>query len=594
MSGSPLAIGERRLVGAAAGLTVLATIALYWPALGAGFVGDDFMILHRLRGLGHAADVVRFFRGEFFEYYRPLAFVSHAIDWAIAGQNARQFHLTNLLIHIVNTVLVLLIGRRLSLRPLAGLLAAALFALHASNNEAVVWMSARFDLLATCFGLGALYCMMRGGVISQLAAIVLFFFALLCKESAVALPIAAAGWSTFRLRATSRQTAIFMVPWLATLAVYSALRHLAGGVSAVGGAARIPKLAAFIICLVFAVALASERWTRLRRWLTVRRGVCAVAMFGMVAVVPMAALSAGKIGELAREKLSVAGFVILYLISPVLAPGEALFGDPAASGGWVFGACALLLATTALIILWRRLLDDDRYWLLAAFLLATLLPISALTEGKRYLYLPSCAASLSVAIFAVELHGRARRFAMSAVAAVLAVSTVQIVVKIRDWEWAGRMTQEGAQLVDAALAPSCGTGHVVFLTGPVGIRGVYSNFYYETFEVPRGCMPESFQVVVRVVRVDTPVMVRWSGPDQISITAPEYAENFLLSRDLRGFDTLLRFDRSVTLETPVGAIDAFASNGSARVVLRLAPDAQRQPIQFFYYSNGRIQSLERP
>ena len=127
-----------------------------------GFVGDDFMILHRLRGLGHAADVVRFFRGEFFEYYRPLAFVSHAIDWAIAGQNARQFHLTNLLIHVVNTILVLLVGRSLSPRPLAGLLAAALFALHASNNEAVVWMSARFDLLATCFALAALYWMTRG------------------------------------------------------------------------------------------------------------------------------------------------------------------------------------------------------------------------------------------------------------------------------------------------------------------------------------------------------------------------------------------------------------------------------------------------
>ena len=66
--------------------------------------------------------MIRFFRGEFFEYYRPLGFVSHAIDWAIAGQNARQFHLTNLLIHVVNTILVLLIGRALSPRPLAGLL----------------------------------------------------------------------------------------------------------------------------------------------------------------------------------------------------------------------------------------------------------------------------------------------------------------------------------------------------------------------------------------------------------------------------------------------------------------------------------------
>src|SRR5262249_54515178 len=152
---------------------------------------DDFMILHRLRGLQRTADVLRFFHGEFFEYYRPLGFVSHAMDWALAGQNARQFHLTNILIHIVNTMLVLRIGRALSPRSLAGPLAAALFALHASNNEAVVWMSARFDLLATCFGLGAIYSMIRGGLPRQGAAALCFLLALLSKEAAVALPIAA-------------------------------------------------------------------------------------------------------------------------------------------------------------------------------------------------------------------------------------------------------------------------------------------------------------------------------------------------------------------------------------------------------------------
>ena len=50
------------LIGAA-GLIVAVTLAVYWPALNTGFVGDDFMILHRLRSLAGAADVLRFFRG---------------------------------------------------------------------------------------------------------------------------------------------------------------------------------------------------------------------------------------------------------------------------------------------------------------------------------------------------------------------------------------------------------------------------------------------------------------------------------------------------------------------------------------------------
>jgi hypothetical protein len=593
MMGSPPASDERRLpLTIAAALMVVATVALYWPALGAGFLGDDFMILHRLRALEHATDVTRFFRGEFFEYYRPLGFVSHAIDWAIAGQNPRQFHLTNLLIHIVNTILVLLIGRALSPRPLAGLLAAALFALHASNNEAVVWMSARFDLLATCFALGALYCMMRGGVAGQVAAPVLFFCALLSKEAAVALPIAAAAWSTFRLRATTSRTVVFVLPWLIALAIYSALRQIGGGVSAVGGASRIPKLAAFIVCLIVVVALSSNRWMRLGDWLKPKRALfLGAALALLVGALASASLSGGRFGTLAREKFSVSGFASFYLFSPVLNPGEAVFTDPVGRAAWIVGAASILVVVIVLFFLWSKLLDDDRYWLLGGLLIATLLPISALTEGKRYLYLPSVAMSLIVATLVVELRGRGRRLALSVVAAVLSVSVVQIVVRVQDWRWAGGMTAEGAHLVDSALAPACGRGHVVFLTSPVGMRGVYSHFYYETFEVPRGCMPELFHIVVRVVRVDTPIEVRWDGPDNIVMTAEDYRGSFLLSSDLRAFDMPLRQGLPLNLETPLGAVTADVSNHTARVTIRLSPDVRREPIHFFYYADGRIQTL---
>jgi hypothetical protein len=174
---------------------------------------------------------------------------------------------------------------------------------------------------------------------------------------------------------------------------------------------------------------------------------------------------------------------------------------------------------------------------------------------------------------------------------VLPISAAQIAVRIHDWQWAGRMTAEGAQLVDSTLAPSCGTDQVVFLTSPVAMRGVYSQFYYETFEVPRGCMPEIFQVVVRVVRVDVPIEVRWEGSDQIVITTPDYRGNFLLSSDLREFLRPLRAGASFNLATPLGAVSATASGRAAEVRLRLSPDARRTPIHFFYYAEGRIQAL---
>src|SRR5690349_9094642 len=224
MIGVPTTSQRQFSLALAAGLLVVTTMALYWPALGSGFLGDDFMILHRLRGLEGTADVLRFFHGEFFEYYRPLGFVSHAIDWALAGQNPHQFHLTNLLIHILNALLVLLMARELSAHRWAGPLAGALFALHASNNEAVVCMSARFDLLATFFGLAAIYLLIRGGLPRQTAAALCFLLALLSKEAAVALPIAAVAWSTFRLRSTTAGAIAVVAPWLVMLAAYSALR----------------------------------------------------------------------------------------------------------------------------------------------------------------------------------------------------------------------------------------------------------------------------------------------------------------------------------------------------------------------------------
>jgi hypothetical protein len=596
MNAAPPATTVRpRPLIAAAGLMVAATLAIYGPALQVNFLGDDFMILHRLRELHHPADVLRFFRGEFFEYYRPLGFVSHAVDWAIAGQNARQFHLSNVLIHIINTLLVLMIGRALSPRALAGPLAAALFALHASNNEAVVWMSARFDLLATCFALGAVAWTVRGWRGNPWAPALLFFCAVLSKEAAVAMPIAAAAWSSFQRRDSTATTVARIAPWLIALVGYSALRQLGGGVSAVGGSARIPKLLAFGTCLVVIVGLSGGRWEQLRAWLRPRRWPIAVIFLGvLVAATLAAALLHGPIGLLAREKLSVSGFATFYLISPVLGPGDAVFNGPSEAAPWMVGALALLVVAAIILWLWHRLLDDSRFWFLGTFLAATLLPISALTEGKRYLYLPSAALSLIVAILLVELQRRWRRVALSAAAAIVAVSAVQIAVKIGDWKWAGRMTADGARLVDSKLAPSCGTGHVVFLTSPVGVRGVYTHFYYETFEVPRGCMPELFQVVARVARVDSTIDVTRDGPDRIVITAQGYRGNFLLSEDLRAFDVPLRVGEPLNIKTPLGSVSAEATNGTARLTLRLSREATREAIHFFYYADGRIQALAPP
>jgi hypothetical protein len=594
---------------------VVATAFVYWSALAAGFVGDDFMILHRLRSVSDASGALRFFHDEFFGYYRPLAFVSHAFDWLLAGAAPRQFHLTNLFLHLANTSLVFLIASAAAIagedprgRLIAGTIAALLFGLHASNHEAVIWMSARFDLLATFWSLAAL-CWLVGGPGGQgvrgsggqevrgrdaWMAGALFFPALLSKESAVALPIAAAAWAVFRLRSTTADAIRAIVPWLTALAVYAVLRSAAGGIPAAGGAGRLPKLAAFAIVLTIVIALADSRWLRLRDWLRAHRGAFAGAALAVVAIATFAAGSlSGTFGALAREKLAVAGFAIFYLLSPVVDVAlTPYFLDPATSVYWMGGAIAVIGLIALAWLLWRPFLDQDAAWFAGLLLVAALIPISALTEGQRYLYLPSAAVSILATTLILDLRVRLRGLALAGVAVIVALSMWQISRKTTDWVWAGGMTADGARLADAALPAGCG-GHVVFLTSPVAVRGVYTHFYYETFELARGCRPETFHVLVRVVRLDTHIDVRWDDPGRIEINVPDYRGNFVLSEDLRHFDVPLRASRQVAIRTPLGNVTSAAAGPLQKVTLTLDPGLPLDDVRFFYYSDGRILPLTR-
>lgn len=575
-------------------LIVAVTMALYWPAREAGFVGDDFMILHRLRDVTGLPDALRFFRGEFFEYYRPLAFVSHALDWTMAGADPRQFHLTNLLLHAVNAVLVFLIARALAPGSMAGLAAALLFALHASNHEAVVWMSARFDLLATAFSLAAVWWMVTGAAGSRWGPAALFLAALLSKESTVALPMAAAAWTVFWLRSTTRDAVLRVAPWLVALTVYALLRQAAGGVPATGGAARAPKLIVFAATLAILLACADQRWLRLRAWLRPHgRRAGALLAAGGLAITFASVLPLGVVSTIAREKLSVAGFALIYLFAPVTDVGAgAGYLQPLDTIYWRAAVAGLPALALVIWAFWRRLLDDDRAWFMVAWLMATLLPISALTEGRRYLYLPSAVVSVAIGAAMANLRGRRRALAVGAVAGLLAISSWRIGAKVQDWIWAGEMTAAGARLADEALAPACNEGHVVFLTSPVGVRGVYTHFYYETFGLPRGCIPETFQVVARVLRLDTHVSARWITPDRIEIIVVGYRGNLVISEDFRHFDVPLRDIRKRTVTTPLGELLTEPIGDNQRLTLTLSPGIASEAV-FMVYSDGRIRRLSR-
>jgi tetratricopeptide (TPR) repeat protein len=136
---------------------------------------------------------------------RPLLKFSYTLDWTM-GTGVVGFHLTNLLIHSVNTFLVYRLAQvftrqqwlRDSLRHVP-LLTALLFAVHPVNTEAVSYISGRSASLMTLFYLAALLCYVIGRtqhnrIYLYVTTPLLFILALGVKETAITFSLALLVW----------------------------------------------------------------------------------------------------------------------------------------------------------------------------------------------------------------------------------------------------------------------------------------------------------------------------------------------------------------------------------------------------------------
>ncbi len=83
--------------------------------------------------------------------WHPLTMLSHALDWQLFGDRAGGHHWTNLILHILNTVLLFLLLNAMTGAIWRSALVAALFAVHPINVESVAWVAERKNVLSTFF-----------------------------------------------------------------------------------------------------------------------------------------------------------------------------------------------------------------------------------------------------------------------------------------------------------------------------------------------------------------------------------------------------------------------------------------------------------
>jgi tetratricopeptide (TPR) repeat protein len=305
-------------------------------------------------------------------FYRPLFSVWLLVFYSIAGAAPWTWHLASIGLHVSATFLVFKLIAKLLRNELAASIGALLFAMHPIHIEAVSWVSSANELLYTICILGSLLLLeeSRAGTWNSKAwgALTLWAAALFFKETALALLIVFPFLIWAKLGTTSenelrnKRTIVWCIPWLVTAGIFIGIRTL---------------------------------------------------------ILQRSGLESGK--QPWREALfSVPGLLVFYLKKLVLPwnLSSFYFEDLADGAGFrVLVAIAVILVLLSLF-LYAAYKKHDSVALSGAIVVLPLLPIlgglRVYQQGDiahdRYLYLPSVALCLLVAILVDRLLTNSRKW----------------------------------------------------------------------------------------------------------------------------------------------------------------------------------------
>lgn len=172
---------------------VLSTLALYLQVSDFDFVGydDSLYISLASKDLSLSSLAWSFTTLEFANWH-PLTWLSLILDYNLYGNHASGYHITNLLYHVINTLLLFFLLNKMTGALYRSAFVAALFALHPLHVESVAWVSERKDVLSAMFWLLTMWAYVeysqKPKILIYLPVIVLFSIGLMAKPMLVTLP----------------------------------------------------------------------------------------------------------------------------------------------------------------------------------------------------------------------------------------------------------------------------------------------------------------------------------------------------------------------------------------------------------------------
>jgi hypothetical protein len=213
---------------------LLLALLAFTPALFHYFTGEDFVFIKSV------ADGQAFYEPTQRLFYRPLPNLLWQADYALWKLNSSGYHLTNLLLHLLNAWLVGRLAQKLGGSRFVSYLAATIFALHPAHIEAVDWLASRPDLLATFFCLlSTLWGLSFFSNSTQaqkpplwlyILSVLAFAAGLFSKEAAAGLPFALFGIILGQRRGQGwKKLSLWLLPYLLVGALYGLARYTALG-----------------------------------------------------------------------------------------------------------------------------------------------------------------------------------------------------------------------------------------------------------------------------------------------------------------------------------------------------------------------------
>ena len=178
-------------------ILTVATFAVFWQLNHYDFINfdDDIYVTANshvqsgitIGGVGWAFSTLHA------EFWHPLTWISLMFDNQIYGLNAGGYHLTNVILHILSTLLLFRLFHRMTGAIWKSAFVAAFFALHPLHVESVSWIAERKDVLSAFFWMLTLcfyvYYTEKPAIGRYLLVLCFFVCGLMSKSMVVTLPV---------------------------------------------------------------------------------------------------------------------------------------------------------------------------------------------------------------------------------------------------------------------------------------------------------------------------------------------------------------------------------------------------------------------